>query len=108
MIIQHCHQVKKSTKEFLAEPHIGDLYVVKVAYIPGGGYEGEDTRLAGIMKLIEIDKDVLTFVISEKAYTRRGSLYLIKEYYTDEVIRLHQNDVYSFYNNDIIEEIKRE
>ncbi len=104
--IPHCYLTKKSTKEFLAEPHVGDLYVVKVAHIKDSGYEDKDSRLVGIMKLIEIDENLLTFIISKKAYSRRASLRLIKEY-SDHIIHLQRNDVWSLYNKDIIEEVRK-
>lgn len=103
--IPYCILAKENTKKYLADPHIGDLYITKVAYIDGSGYK--DTRLAGIMKLIDINGDVLTFSISETAYFRRGSLYLIKKY-SDDFIHLHQDDLHTLYDKDIIEKIKRE
>lgn len=104
--IPHCYQAKENTRKFITEPRAGDLYVVQVAYIDGGGYEGKDTRLVGIMKLVEINENILSFNMSETAYTRRGSLYLIKKY-SDDIIRLQYNDVLELYDKGIIEEIKR-
>jgi len=104
--IYSCSSSFINTKKYLVDPQVGDIYSTRVASIDGSGYD--DPSVFGFMKLIAIDGDVLTFVISKTANSRKHAIYyLVKKEYCDDAIHLSKSDIRRLYDEDNIIEIER-
>lgn len=67
----------KATAALVAEPKVGDAYIADLSHVPDSGFTRQSTKgtpAYGLMAIVDIDGDTLSFATSSIGYEKMSSL----------------------------------